>query len=234
MEGNGLLLIGLLRKAKQQWEGGSLASPSVEGTHSAHLRSSTTWLERQGVQLWAWSGCLHLLALPRDLGWKQRFSTKVALCKLCTDSPSWSPVPQECSLQSCPRDTIRDDWRLKPACTVMQNQSFQVLGGSRAIGKRPWWSLAPFWFDHIFAFCSSNPDSRDLPIRGVWWRLILNPWTLKEEAPKWEGEDGQGGTLEINLADCSAIAPGQPFLALGDSKSKNNSPPPQSFPFQEK
>lgn len=60
------------------------------GGDSPHLWSSTAWLERQGVQLWAWPGCLHLLALPRDLGWNQRFSTKVALCKPCIDSPSWS------------------------------------------------------------------------------------------------------------------------------------------------
>ena len=44
------------------------------------------------------TGCLHLLALPYDLDWNQRSSTKVALGKLRTGSSSWSPVPQEHSL----------------------------------------------------------------------------------------------------------------------------------------
>lgn len=44
--------------------------------------------------------------------------------------------------------------------------------------------------------------------------------------PEWEGEEwAKKRGLETNLADSTAVAPGQPFSALGDSKAKKDPPP---------
>lgn len=72
--------------------------------------------------------------------------------------------------------------------------------------------------------------SRDLSIEGlVGGSKQADPEPLNargRSTPKWKGEElAKKKGLETGLADSPAVAPGQPFSALGESEAKKDPPP---------
>lgn len=92
--------------------------------------------------------------------------------------------------------------------------------------------ISPFLIRSHFCFLFLKPRQQRLANKGGLMEANSEPLNV-EEGGAQNGREKMGRE-EPWKSTWLTIAPGQPFLALGDSKSKNNSPPPQSFPFQEK
>lgn len=135
MEGNGLLLTGLLRKARKWWEGQARLDQDWRETLARLIFWSLSWRGRVS------SFRLDLVPSICFLQGMTLRGTNIPACtrqlpfaRLCIDSPT--PCPQECPLKSCQRHPCgRGGLRPMPAGMVSQNWSFRGCRIHETLGR---------------------------------------------------------------------------------------------------